>query len=301
MPDVIHTLLPAALAIIMFAVGITLVPADFTRLLVQPRAVIAGLVGQVVVLPAAAWALAIAWRLPPEMAAGLMIVAACPGGASSALIAHLARGSAALSVTLTAITSLAALVTMPLVVQAGVGLFLGQDAPTQFSVAGIVRGVFVIATVPVAAGVLLRAWRPAFSARIERPLGRIATGLFVLIVIATFVGQRGPLLANLPTVGPAAATLNVVMMVAGIALARAFAVGRRDAIAIAADCGLHNAALGIFVATTIFQAPALAVPSVVYALLMNVGAFGLIAFGRRWTGAADAAVPGRAPAPTLPG
>jgi BASS family bile acid:Na+ symporter len=283
MPDVIGTLLPLALAIIMFAVGVTLVPADFTRLIARPRAVIAGLVGQVIVLPAAAWALAIAWRLPPEMAAGLMIVAASPGGASSALIAHLARGSAALSVTLTVLTSLAALVTMPLVVQAGVGLFLGQHTPAQFSVLGIVRGVFVIATVPVAAGMALRAWRPALVARIEQPLSRVATLLFVAIVIATFVGQREPLLANLPTVGPAAATLNVFMMAAGIGLGRLFAVGRRDALAIAADCGLHNAALGIFVATTVFHAPVLAVPSVVYALLMNVGAFGLIAFGRRWT------------------
>jgi BASS family bile acid:Na+ symporter len=283
MPDVVNTLLPIALAIIMFAVGITLVPGDFTRLIARPKAVIAGLLGQVIVLPAAAWALAIAWRLPPEMAAGLMIVAASPGGASSALIAHLARGSAALSVTLTVLTSLAALVTMPLVVQAGVGLFLAQDAPAHFSVGGIVRGVFVIATVPVAAGMLLRAWRPTLVARIEQPLGRVATLLFVAIVIATFVGQRESLLANLPTVGPAAATLNVFMMAAGIALGRLFAVGRRDALAIAADCGLHNAALGIFVAMTVFQAPVLAVPSVVYALLMNVGAFGLIAFGRRWT------------------
>ena len=283
MPDVVSTLLPVALAIIMFAVGVTLVPKDFTRLVAKPRAVIAGLLGQIVVLPAAAWALAIAWQLPPEMAAGLMIVAASPGGASSALIAHLARGSAALSVTLTVLTSLAALVTMPLVVQAGVGLFLANDVPMQFSVGGIVRGVFVIATVPVAAGMLLRAWRPVVIARIERPLSRVATLLFVAIVIATFVGQRESLVANLPTVGPAAATLNVFMMAAGIALGRLFAVGRRDALAIAADCGLHNAALGIFVATAVFHAPVLAVPSVVYALVMNVGAFGLIAFGRRWT------------------
>ena len=201
--------------------------------------------------------------------------------------------------TLTVLTSLAALVTMPLVVQAGVGLFLGHAAPTHFSVGGLVRGVFVIATVPVAAGMLLRAKRPMLMARIERPLGKIATALFVAIVIATFVGQRESLLANLPTVGPAAATLNLVMMVAGIALGRAFVVSRRDAIAIAADCGLHNAALGIFVATTIFQAPVLAVPSVVYALLMNVGAFGLIAFGRRWTARAPHATSDSEGVPTL--
>jgi BASS family bile acid:Na+ symporter len=202
-------------------------------------------------------------------------------------------------VTLTVLTSLVALVTMPLVVQAGVEFFLAHDAPTQFSVGGIVRGVFVIATVPVAAGMLLRAWRPALIARFERPLSRVATLLFVAIVIATFVGQRESLVANLPTVGPAAATLNVFMMAAGIALGRLFAVGRRDAIAIAADCGLHNAALGIFVATAVFHAPVLAVPSVVYALVMNLGAFGLIAFGRRWT-AATPAVPRDAAAVRVP-
>lgn len=293
MPDVIGTLLPLALAVIMFAVGITLVPADFSRLVSQPRPVIAGMIGQLLVLPAAAWALAIAWRLPPEMAAGLMIVAACPGGASSALIAHLARGSAAVSVTLTAITSLVALVTMPLVVKAGLGLFMAHDGPATFSVGGIVRGVFVIATVPVALGMALKAWRPALVARVERPLGRVATGLFIAIVIATFVGQRQSLIANLPSVGPAAATLNVVMMAAGIALGRLFGVSRRDAIAVASDCGLHNAALGIFVAMSVFHAPALAVPSVVYALSMNVGAFGLIAFGRRWVAGTKASGDGR--------
>jgi BASS family bile acid:Na+ symporter len=283
MTGLVGTLLPAALAFIMFAVGITLVPADFRRLCSAPRAVVAGLLGQLVVLPLAAWGLAVAWRLPPEMALGLVILGACPGGASSALITHLARGTAALSVTLTAVTSLVALASMPLVVHGALQAFGAAEGPIRFSVASLVRGVFVITTVPVAAGMLLRAWRPALAGRLQAPLGRIATALFVLIVIATFVGQREALFEHLPSVGPAAATLNLVVMAAGIVLARAFRLGRRDGVAIASECGLQNAALGIFVATTVLGAPQLAVPSVVYALLMNVGAFGLIAFGRRWT------------------
>jgi BASS family bile acid:Na+ symporter len=117
---------------------------------------------------------------------------------------------------------------------------------------------------------------------LQNALGRIATTLFVLIVIATFVSQRDALMANLATVGPAAASLNLGVMLAGAGLALAFGLGRRDAIAITSECGLQNAALGIFIATTVLGTPALAVPSVIYALLMNLGAFGLIFVARRW-------------------
>lgn len=282
MPDIIGTLLPLALAFIMFAVGVTLVPADFTRLLREPRAVIAGLIGQLVLLPLFAWGLAVAWRLPPEMAVGLVILGACPGGASSALITHLARGTAALSVTLTAITSAVALASMPIVVQLALRVFLGDQGEIELSIVRLVRGVFVITTVPVAAGMLLRAWRPALVDRLQVNLGRVATTLFVLIVIATFVSQREALFANLSSVGPAAASLNAAVMLSGVALGFLFRLDRRDAIAIASECGLQNAALGIFIASSILGAAALAVPSVVYALLMNVGAFVLIYCARRW-------------------
>jgi bile acid:Na+ symporter, BASS family len=282
MPGIVGTLLPLGLAFIMFAVGVTLVPADFTRFLREPRAVIAGLIGQLVLLPLCAWILATAWRLPPEMAVGLVLLGLCPGGASSALITHLARGAAALSVTLTAITSVVALASMPLLLQFALRHFLGDQGEIELSITRLVRSVFLITTVPVAAGMLLRAWRPAVMDRLQGTLGRIATTLFVLIVIATFVNQRDAIVANLWSVGPAAASLNVVVMAAGIVLGFLFRLDRRDAIAIASECGLQNAALGIFVATSVLGAASLAVPSVVYALLMNVGAVGLIYVARRW-------------------
>jgi BASS family bile acid:Na+ symporter len=280
-PIIVQTLLPAALAFIMFAVGVTLVPADFRRLLEQPRAVIAGLFAQIVLLPAVAWAMAVAWRLPPELAVGLVILGACPGGASSALITYLGHGTAALSVTLTAITSLVALASMPVVVQAGLQHFLGVDNAVEFSVARLVRGVFFISTVPVIAGMLLRHFWPAFIVRAQGLLGRMATGLFILVVVATFVSQREALFANLATVGPATACMNLLVMLAGACLALALRLDRRDAVAIASECGLQNAGLGIFVATTVLATPVLAVPSVVYALIMNLGAFALIYAGRR--------------------
>lgn len=128
----------------------------------------------------------------------------------------------------------------------------------------------------------LRAWRPALVTSVQGPVGRIATVVFVLIVIATFVSQRGSLVANLASVGPAAGVLNVAAMLGGVPLARAFRLERRDAVAIASECGLQNAGLAILVATSVLAAPGLAVPSVVYAPLMNVGAFALIAIARRW-------------------
>jgi bile acid:Na+ symporter, BASS family len=280
MPPIIEVLLPAALGFIMFSVGITLVPGDFRRLVEQPRAVAAGLVAQLLLLPVIAWLLAVAWRLPPEMAVGLMILGACPGGPSSVLITHLARGTAALSITLTAITSLVAMLSVPLVVNLSLRVFLGADSPIELSVARLVRSVFLITTVPVAAGMLLRAWRPQLADRLQAWLGRIATTLFVLIVIATFVSQREALFNHLPTVGPAAASLNLAVMLVGAGLALALRLDRRDGIAIAAECGLQNAALGIFIATAVLGAAPLAVPSVVYALLMNVGALGLILVAR---------------------
>ena len=280
MPPIIEVLLPAALGFIMFSVGITLVPADFKRLVELPRAVAAGLIAQLLFLPVIAWLLAVAWQLPPEMAVGLMILGACPGGPSSVLITHLARGTAALSITLTAITSLVAILSVPLVVNLSLRLFLGADSTIELSVARLVRSVFLITTVPVAAGMLLRAWRPQLADRLQAWLGRIATTLFVLIVIATFVSQREALFNHLPTVGPAAASLNLAVMLVGAGLALALRLDRRDGIAIAAECGLQNAALGIFIATAVLGAAPLAVPSVVYALLMNVGALGLILVAR---------------------
>ncbi len=282
MPGIVGTLLPLGLAFIMFAVGVTLVPTDFTRLLREPRAVVAGLIGQLMLLPLFAWMLALAWQLPPEMAMGLVLLGACPGGASSALITHLARGTAALSVTLTAITSLVALASMPVVAQMALQYFLGANSNVDVSITRLVRGVFVITTLPVAAGMALRAWRPAMIERLQVPLGRIATALFVLIVLATFINQRAAIIENFASVGPAAASLNVAVMLVGVVLGFLFRLGRRDSIAIASECGLQNAALGIFVATSVLGIPALAVPSVVYALVMNIGAFALIYVARRW-------------------
>ena len=276
MNPVVELLLPLALAFIMFSLGLPLVLDDFKRVLTRPQAMLVGLVGQMLVVPAFAFAVARVWGLPPEMAVGLMILAACPGGVSSGLLTHLARGDTALSISLTAVTSVAAVVTVPFVVDLSMQQFMQTGVSVDFPLLKMVRGVFLLTTVPVLLGMSLKAWRPALALRLERPTGRLATALFVLIVLATFFSQRQVLIDNLDSIGPAATLLNLMVIAAGMAMAAAAGLRRRDQIAVATECGLQNAGLGIFIAASVMQSPAMTVPSVVYALLMNFGAIGFV-------------------------
>jgi BASS family bile acid:Na+ symporter len=278
---IVDVLLPLALGFIMFSLGLTLTPDDFTRVFKRPKAMAAGLFGQVALMPLLGLAVATLWGLPPDMAAGLMIVATCPGGASSGLITHLARGDTALSISLTAVTSVAAVVTLPFVIDLSLHHFTGSGVPGELPVGRLVRGVFFLTTVPVALGMLLKRRRPDFTARVLKATERAATALFLLIVIATFVSQRQALVDNFAAIGPAAVSLNLAAMAAGLGVALLAGLALRDRIAIVIECSLHNAAVGIFIAATVLQAPQMTVPSVIYALLMNVSALLLIAFMRR--------------------
>lgn len=273
-------LLPLALAFIMFALGLGLTLADFARVFRQPRAIAVGLLSQMLLLPLIAFGIAVLFDLPATMAAGLMILAACPGGASAGLITKLANGETALSISLTAITSVLAVFSVPFVVGFGLRHFTGSAPDAALPIFDIVRGVFIITTIPVALGMLLRHLRPSLTRRIEPVAGRVATLLFVLIVIATFVSQRQALFDHLASTGPAAMALCILAMGAGFGLGALTGIDRRGRIAIAVESGLQNAALAIFLAMTVLQLPAMAVPGVIYALLMNVCAIVLIGLMR---------------------
>lgn len=274
-------LLPLALAFIMFALGLGLTLADFGRVFRRPRAIALGLLSQMLLLPVIGCLVCVLFRLPAEMAVGLMLLAACPGGASAGLITKLAGGETALSISLTAITSVLAVFSVPLVVDFSLRYFMGTGVAIGLPVLDVVRGVFVITTVPVALGMLLRHFRPAFVARVEPGAGRVATALFVAIVVATFVSQRQALFEHLAAIGPVALALCVLTMAAGFGLGALARVDRPGCIAIAVESGLQNAALAIFLAVAVLQVPALAVPAVVYALLMNVCALAFVGWMRR--------------------
>ncbi|MBV2264923.1 MAG: bile acid:sodium symporter family protein [Thauera sp.] len=283
----IDVLLPAALAFIMFSVGLALQGADFRRVFARPRALLIGLVGQLVVVPLAALAVVLAFDLPALLGMGLMMLAACPGGASSGFLTHLARANAALSLSLTVISSLAALLTFPLLVAAvlatfGDGVFGAQGGVlAELPVGRLIGSVLVVTTLPIVAGMLLRRRAPAFTARAEPLLARVATLFFAAIVVATFVSHQHTILANLLSVGPATLVLNFVVMGLGYGLVRFAGAECRDAVAVAMECGLQNAGLAIFVAIVLLRQPELAVGAVVYALTMNFGALGLVVVARR--------------------
>ena len=291
----IDVLLPAALAFIMFSVGLALRADDFHQVFQAPRALVIGLCGQLVVVPLAALAVVFLFELPPALGMGLMILAACPGGASSGFLTHVARGNAALSLTLTVISSLAALVTFPLLVKLvlawlGEGVFgaggsaeggAGVIQLTELPVGRLIGSVLVVTTLPILAGMALRHKAPGLTARAEPMIGRVATLFFAAIVVATFVSHQHTILANLLSIGPATMALNFAVMGAAYGLVMLAGASGRDAVAVAMECGLQNAGLAIFVAIVLLGQPELAVAAVVYALTMNFGALGLVFIARR--------------------
>jgi BASS family bile acid:Na+ symporter len=292
---VVGVALPLALAFIMFYLGLTLRAADFAQVLRRPRAFTVGLAGQLVMVPLAGALVARFAGLDPTMAVGLMVLAACPGGVSSGLLTHLARGDVALSIALTAVSSVVAMLSLPLVLDLSLRVFAADALQVELPLAATVARIFVLTTLPVLAGMALRAKAPAAVQRIERWAGRVATALFVLIVLATFWSQRDVLLRHLPTLGPACVALNAIVLAAAWIATRRGGLTRRERIAVATECGLQNSALGIYVTVELLRAPAMSVPSVVYALLMNGGALVFVLLMRTRPEARGSAAPRASP------
>ncbi len=269
------SLLPIGLAFIMFALGLKLSGEDFRRVLTHPLPVLLGLVAQIVLLPLTAFAITILFDLEPAMAVGLMILAACPGGVSAAMITHLARGDTCLSITLTALTSLLSFVTVPLIVGLSLAHFLGQTGGVGYPIAQGVVGLFLITLLPVAAGVFVHhaGW---LSEGLSRFLSAGATVVFALIVVATFVTEWPSITLHFAAVGGAILLLNGLTMATGAAIGALGRLPSDGRVALSVECGIQNSALGITVAVSLLAQPALAVPSVIYAFLMNLTALVLI-------------------------
>ena len=260
-------LLPVALGIIMLGLGLGLAVADFRRVARYPRAVLAGLVLQTGVLPWVALGLALLFRLPAELAVGLMLLAASPGGATANIYSHLARGDVALNITLTAINSVLALVTLPLILGLSLEFFLGsgQYVPPPFR--KIVE-VALLILLPVAIGMAVRRWLPRFAARMERPVRAIAV-LVLVLLIATVVAQEWRTLVEyFAVVGVACLLFNLLSLGLGYGAPLALKLPRPQALAIAMEIGIHNGTLAIFIALNVLQDAAMSVPAAIYSLLM---------------------------------
>jgi BASS family bile acid:Na+ symporter len=272
---VISTLLPAGLAFIMFALGLKLSVADFRRVFTYPVAVGLGLIAQTVLLPLTAFGLTALFDLAPQTAIGLMILAACPGGVTAAMITELSRGDTCLSITLTACTSLLSFVTVPIIVGFSLEHFLGQAVTIDFPVGKAIGSLFLITIVPVVAGLFIKeaGWVKPLVAKI---IGKLATAVFLMIVCLTFFTQWPNITAHITTIGPVILLLNVATMSTGALLGIAGRLPGPGRIALAVECGIQNSALGITVAVSLVSVSELAVPSVIYAFLMNITALALI-------------------------
>lgn len=262
-----NLLLPLSLGIIMFGLGLGLTTEDFRRIARYPRAVLTGLGLQILVLPWAAFGLALLFRLPPELAVGLMLLAASPGGATANIYSHLARGDVALNITLTAINSLLCLVTLPLILNLSLEHFLGSGQYVPPPVKKIIE-VAVIIVLPVLLGMFVRARFPGFAARAEKPLRLLAVVVLVLLIIAAVAQAWATLLAWFAAVGLACLLFNLISMGVGYGAPLALKLPRRQAIAIAMEIGIHNGTLAIYIALNVLANSVMSVPAAIYSLMM---------------------------------
>ena len=278
---IVDVVLPLALAFIMLALGLGLTFDDFARVARRPRDFAVGAISQVVVLPAVAFALASVWPMAPELALGLMIIAAAPGGVTSNILTAFARGDVALSISLTAVISLLSVITIPVIVIFAYGQFIGEQAGKDISVAGTALGVFLIVAVPVLIGLVVRRFAEGFALRVEPAARKVSAVLFVLVLAGAIYQERSNIVPYFAQAGPVTLALNVLMMAIAYWLARVFATGPTQRIAIAIECGLQNGTLAIAVAVLLFGGGLATVPAATYSLIMFATALIYIAVLRR--------------------
>ena len=285
----IALLLPVGLFLIMLVVGLGMRGADFTALAGRGRALGLGLSAQILGLPLLAFAIGRVLDLSPAMSVGLVALAAAPGGVTSNFLTMLARGDVALSIAMTAVTSLLSLFTLPFFVGLAMLVFLDQSKTISMPAGMIMGSVLVVTALPLLIGMGLRAWRGRLVAAILPVARRLASLVFAAIVVATFWGQWDAIALHWQNVGPAVLLLNVGAMVLGLAVALVLRLSPRPAIAIAVECGMQNVAVALYVTIGLLGAPELAIPAMIYAIAMNVSVLVMIAIGRQITAAAETA------------
>ncbi|HMP73412.1 MAG TPA: bile acid:sodium symporter family protein [Kiritimatiellia bacterium] len=281
MDDFLKTVfLPLALMTIMFGMGMSLTLNDFKRVVLAPKAKLLGLANQLVVLPLVALLLVWGFGLRGELAVGLMLIAACPGGPTSNIISHLSRGDTALSVTLTAISSTVTVFTIPLIVGASMGHFLGAEAVISLPFGKTVIQLMAVTIVPISLGMLLFAFKPGLTRRLTRPVNVVSV-VFLALVIVLAVLKEEELGRQFREAGPAAVTLNVGTMLLGFGTATLLGLGLRQRVTISIESGIQNGTLALAIALGLLESPRIAVPAVVYSLIMfGTGAFMILRFGR---------------------
>ena len=266
--EIVTSIAPIALAIIMLGLGASLTLSDFSRVIKNPKDFFIGFVCQLFVLPLVAYLLIVILKVPTEMALGVMLIAAAPGGVTSNVLTKFADGDVALSVTLTAFMSLISIISVPIIVALAIDLFEISYVAKEISMIGISLKMFFVVTVPVIIGMIIRHLTGDLMIRNLKIIQRTSIALFFVVFAAIYIEEWNNIVSFLTRAGTIALILNVVMMIVGFYVAKFFASGVAQQRAISLECGLQNGTLAVFVGTQLFDNVVYMVPTAAYALIM---------------------------------
>ena len=272
-------ILPLALAFIMFTLGLGLTFSDFMRVAKMPKNFLIGLISQLIFLPLVALIIVFIWPLQPELAIGLILIAAAPGGVTSNILTSFARGDVALSISLTAVMSLLSVISVPIVLGISIGL-ISNDSLGSISLSGIAISMFLIVTLPVLLGMIFRASLSYLTKRIEKGAKILSSALFVLVLIGAILAERQNLVEYFAQTGLVVLILNILMMAIAYYWAKLFSTGNSQLKAISIECGLQNGTLAIFVGTSVFGGGLYIVPAATYSVIMYLTSLIFIYFIR---------------------
>ena len=265
---IVTSIAPIALAIIMLCLGASLTVSDFSRVIKNPKDFFIGFICQLIVLPIVAYLLIIILKVPTEMALGVMLIAAAPGGVTSNVLTKFADGDVALSISLTAFMSLLSIISVPFIIFTTIGLFEISYVAKEISMIGISLKMFFVVTVPVIVGMIIRRLTGDLVIRNLKMLQRISIILFLTVFAAIYIEEWDNIVSFLARAGLIALILNVTMMIIGFYVAKFFASGEAQQRAISLECGLQNGTLAVFVGTQLFDSVVYMVPTAAYALIM---------------------------------
>ncbi len=280
----IDIFLPTSLFIIMLGMGLSLVLDDFRRMLKFPKATLIGLVNQLIFVPLIAFGVCHLFRLPDELAIGMMLLSACPGGVTSNLISHVSRGDTALSISLTAISSFITLITIPLYVGFAFTYFNNTGQSVDIDELGMLVQILVIVIIPISLGMFIRSRNENFALRMDKPVRIFSIVLFFLILISIIIKEQDSIIKYFPQIGGATIALNLLTLLIGYATAKFLNLNKKQSITIAIESGIQNSTLAMVIASTVLSNFSLSIPAGIYGLIMLVsGGLIMYYFGKKQT------------------
>ena len=278
---VTDVILPLALAFIMFALGLGLTGTDFLRVIKQPRDFFVGTFSQIILLPIIAFILVKLWPISPELAIGVMIIAAAPGGVTSNILTSFAKGDVALSISLTAIISLLSVITVPFIILTSLTLIENSGLDLNISLTNMATRMFLIVTVPAIIGMIFRKFASNVAIKFEPIAKKISAVLFVIVLLGAILAEKDNVVSYFAQAGLITLALNVVMMIVAYYIAQLLASGTQQKKCITIECGLQNGTLAIFVATSIFGGGIYVIPAGTYSLIMFATSLIFVYFVRK--------------------